>query len=229
MKDNIPQDSINLSFTVDDYIDSSSAEVTVNIDASLDDDGVELKNTIVQDLEKITSGVTWRFSNVNRTKDRTGRENWYVEAKARLTDGDLAVISKKCKDQGKTGLQYRVSSVDYTPTRNEFEVARRSLRQKLNELVVQELDALNDELDRNNWRVSHIHFHEDIQGHQPLVYNNYMVKGMAMAASASSPSDFNTGTDVGDESAAESSTGFEISQKMTMTANVVISSFPAIP
>ncbi len=218
----IPMDTINLNFTVEEWLNSETAEVTINVDASLDAEGHELKQKVSDALAELNDSVTWRYSRVNRSRDRTGRETWQIGAQARMTDDALDDLSGKCRKLGEPGLQFRVGSVDYTPTAEAVETLNRSLREKVNELIENELVRLKAELINRTWRVSTIQYG---------IHSNYSNAAGARGAQAQAQVLMAQSLEVGagydeleDGTDGIGSGGFEVSQKMTLNANVEISS-----
>ena len=219
---NIPMDVLNLSFTVEDWLDSDTAELTIDIDASVDGDSLELRSTIKDSLKELID-VEWRFVRVNRHTDRTGREAWQVSAQARVDESEISNLGARTKKLGRVGLQYRIGMVDYSPTQEQVEELNRSLRAQVNVLISDELDTLNnDELKGRFWRVSSVNYDNSVS------YSNSRGIGaspqiMAMASSQSYTKniDFEEKDDDGESGGFG---GFEISQKVVFTANVALSS-----
>ena len=155
----IPMDTVHLEFAVEEWLNSGTAEVTIDIDASIEGaEGLELRQTIKDSLAEILPNVEWRFSRVNRSRDRTGRENWQIGAQARVEEEQLNDLSGRCKKLGAVGLQFRVGYVDYSPTKKAIEELNRTLRAKSNVLVSDELVIRGTELTQRNWRVSSIQY-----------------------------------------------------------------------
>jgi len=217
--DEVPMDNINLTFTVEEWLNSETAEVTIDVDASLDVDGHALKQKVRDALKQINDSVTWRFSRVNRSRDRAGRETWRIGAQARIIDDELDNLSGRCRELSEPGLQFRVGNVCYSPKAETVENLNRELRSKINKLITAELSKLNTELKGRQWRVSSIQFGQDMS------YSN-------MRAAAAAPQIMMASSGGYDENApdmavAESSVGsggFEVSQKVTLAASVTISS-----
>ncbi len=217
--DQVPMDTISLNFEVEEWMNSETAEVTIIVDASLENtDGFELKLTINSALEKIIPGVVWRYSQVNRSRDRTGRETWQLGIQARVTDEILDGISVRARNLGMPGLQFRIGNVDYTPTAEAVQELNRTLRSKLNAMITAELEMLNSELTGRTWRVSNVHYgnHMDSSNFRASSSSQILVAAAGMATQHYDESDSSD-----DEDGAG---GFDVSQKVTLTANVVISS-----
>ena len=221
---NIPMDNLHLGFTVEDWLESDTAELTIDIDASVEgSDGFELRNDIKKSLNDLID-TDWRFVRVDRKTDRTGREVWRVSAQARVAESEINNLGGRTKKLGKVGLQYRVGRVDYSPTQEQVEDLNRALRSKVNELVQAELEALNKkELICRQWRVASITYDNTMS------YSNAragaMIGGnqnMVLAASASGA--YDNELDVADAETSSELGGFEVSQKVIFNANVVLAS-----
>lgn len=218
----IPMDTVHLEFSVEEWLNSGTAEVTIDIDASIEGaEGLELRKTIKDSLTELMPNSEWRFCRVNRSRDRSGRETWRIGAQTRVDEEQLNDLSGRCKKLGAVGLQFRVGYVDYSPTKEAIEDLNRVLRQKINDLITQELYDLATELPDRKWRVSSVHYGVDMSASNIRMHS----KGsgqimMATAMSVESAYD----NDVDEEEGAVGSGGFEISQKMTLEASVTISS-----
>ncbi len=226
MATNVPMDNLSLSFTVEEWLDSNTAELTIDVDASVgvddDDDSVDLRTEIREALTELVD-VEWRFVRVNRHTDRTGREAWRVSAQARVDEGEITNLGVRTKEVGRVGLQFRVGLVDYSPTQEAVEELNRILRSKVNALVSKELEALNGESPGRDWRVASVSYDNNMS------YSNARAGGnqpMIMAAMASKGGYDMELEDVGAEASGDSGGfgGFEVSQKVTFTANVIIAS-----
>ncbi len=215
MKD-IPMDNINLSFTVEDWINSNTAEVTMTVNASTEgQDGLDLRTEIKEALETLID-TEWRFIDISRNTGRSGLEEWNVMAQARVEEKDLNNLPSRAKELGRKGLQYRVGNVDFTPTKEQFEVLYGELRSKINGLISEELSTLNTELSGRKWRVGAVNYNF---GHVPMAHARGGNAMMAMSVSAVPDMDFE---DVG--SGAGDFGGFEVSQKIELSATVTVAS-----
>ena len=234
MVDQVPMDMVQLQFEVENWISSETAEVTVNISASTaGDDGVNLREEITDSLEELVKGVDWRFVNVDRSVNQSGMEEWAIQAQARVVEDNLNDINNQAKDLGRAGLQFRVGFVDFTPTKEQYEELNASLRQRLYKMATEELKRLNSEVSGRRWRVATVHFGGGA-GHaraqrgpmaMPAAQNMIMASGAIEGV----------GYD-GDDLAAGGSqgfSGFEVSEKVIMTANVsfqsVVHGFESMP
>lgn len=223
MANHIPMDIINLNFTVEEWLDSETAEVTIDVDASLDADGRELKQKVKDSLTALNDSVTWRFSRVNRSRDRAGRETWQIGAQARMTDSALDDLAGKCRKLGEPGLQFRIGNVDYSPTAEAVETLNRSLREKINALIENELTRLKTELPDREWRVGNVQYGAHLSFSNSRVAGpnlNQTLMGASTQTMAVTYDEIADGTDDG----GAGSGGFEVSQKVTLTAQVDISS-----
>ncbi len=221
MANNLPMDTLNLSFTVEDWLDSETAELTIDIDASVEgSDALELRTDIKNSLKELID-TEWRFVRVNRHTDRTGREAWQVAAQARVDESEISNLGGRTKKLGRVGLQYRVGRVDYSPTQNQVEELNRNLRTKVNQLISDELSVLDSELAGRRWRVSSVNYDNSMS------YSNARMGGhqsMIMAASVSNATGYDMDIEAGADDDSSGFGGFEISQKVVFTANVVLSS-----
>ena len=209
-------DNISLSFTVEDWINSNTAEVTMTVSASTEGrDGLDLRTEIKEALETLVN-TEWRFIDINRSTGRSGLEEWNVTAQARVEEKDLNNLPSRAKDLGRKGLQYRVGNVDFTPTKIQFEGLYRDLRSKINRLIEAEIKTLQTELPGRKWRVSAITY--DF-GQLPMPHGRGANIMMAMTANAVPDMDLeDAGAATGDFG------GFEVSQKVELSATVTVAS-----
>lgn len=214
---NIPMDDISLSFTVEDWINSNTAEVTMTVNASTEgQDGLDLRTEIKEALESLVD-TDWRFIDINRSTGRSGLEEWHVTAQARVEEKDLNNLPSRAKDLGRKGLQYRVGNVDFTPTKIQFEDLYRQLRSKINALIKSELSTLHTELPGRKWRVGAVSYNFGSVPMSNMRGANVLIAS-AMTANAISDVDFE------DLGASGDFGGFEISQKIELSAGVTVSS-----
>ena len=210
-------DNISLSFTVEDWINSNTAEVTMTVSASTEGrDGLDLRTEIKEALETLVD-TEWRFTDIDRSTGRSGLEEWNVTAQARVEEKDLNNLPSRAKDLGRKGLQYRVGNVDFTPTKIQFEGLYRDLRSKINRLIEAEIKTLQTELPGRKWRVSAITY--DF-GQGPLM-GAAAGRHLMMAMTANTVPDM----DLEDAGAATGDFGgFEVSQKVELSATVTVAS-----
>jgi len=216
---NIPMDDINLSFTVEDWINSNTAEVTMTVNASTEgQDGLDLRTEIKEALESLVD-TEWRFIDISRNTGRSGLEEWNVTAQARVEEKDLNNLPSRAKELGRKGLQYRVGNVDFTPTKTQFEDLYRHLRSKINELIKTELSTLETELPDRKWRVGAVNYNF---GSAPMVGaagGQHVIMAMTNAV----PNMY-SGNDDDDVGSAGDFGGFEVSQKIELSATVTVAS-----
>lgn len=222
MVNNIPMDNVHLNFTVEDWLSSNSAEVTVNINASTNGEtGNDLKEEVRKALTDLVK-VDWRFVSVSRTVSRSGMEEWLITAQARVNENSMSNINARAKKLGRQGLQYRVGLVDYTPTKEQFEELFTGLREKIYGMVSNEIIRLNTELEGRVWRVAAINFDGRPGNFQLLGAGNVRAQSMANIATASAGYNDDFDDDDG-VTTSEGFSGFEVSQKVEMSAQVVLS------
>ena len=126
-------------------------------------------------------------------------------------------LPSRAKDLGRKGLQYRVGNVDFTPTKIQFEGLYRDLRSKINRLIEAEIKTLQTELPGRKWRVSAITY--DF-GQGPLM-GAAAGRHLMMAMTANTVPDM----DLEDAGAATGDFGgFEVSQKIELSATVTVAS-----
>jgi len=225
MVNNVPMDNVQLNFTVEDWISSDSAEVTVTINATTNGEaGGNLKDEIRDSLKDLVD-VEWRFTNVHRSVSRSGMEEWLITAQARIGENDMNNINAQAKKLGRSGLKIRVQYVDYSPTKEQYEELYSQLRESIYEMVNGELTRLNSELSDREWRIAAVNFN-----HSGATHQQHRGQPMVMMAASANVASMETvgagydGDDLEEDGSGEGFSGFKVSEKVEMNANVVIQS-----
>lgn len=225
------QDSVGLNLSVEDTIKSDNATLTVTVEMVLHEKTSEQAQTeITTGLNGVVVGE-WEVINIHKYNDSSGLEKWNVAAKIRVPEKSLSDLSNKCRAVSKPGLQFKVKNVDYTPTTNEYEgfyqILRRQLYAKINEEI-----ALLKEMTSRVYRISSLNFRTVTETNQSQVEttspfnvvkhysgNANQVQAFACAAPGSPMGSGGGNVEVTEDDQDDSS-GFSVSQKVTMTANV---------
>ncbi|WP_445680273.1 hypothetical protein [Radicibacter daui] len=153
-------DSVTLSLSAESWVESATARVTVSINAAFP--GAEAGDArarmlaAVETLAKPEDG--WRFVQFNRDSDASGLERWSAVAEARLPESALGGLADKATAASKPGMQVAVANTDFTPTPEEMEKARASLRAEIYAKAEKERQTLNDALPGRQFRVATLNF-----------------------------------------------------------------------
>jgi hypothetical protein len=134
---------ITYQATVEKWATATTANVAVNVDASLDKVGANVNSYVLQNLNKLVADAGWHITQVNRNQDKSGLEMLHVEAEARLPQGSLASLREKAKSISKAGETYTVGGIDFTPTLAEMEKTHADARADVYQQVKEEIARLN--------------------------------------------------------------------------------------
>lgn len=215
----LPMDTVQLSFTEEEWIESSDAKVTLTINVGVEDANSSDARTIIQDSIKTVHDVSWRFLVLNRYTDNTGREGWQATVEHRVDEKDIPVLRKAIKEINKPGLKIKVTDVDFSPNLAVREAMIETLRKRLYDRIDAEIKALNEKFpDQGNFRVGAVLLNEMDMMNVGNMTRNTSYESNTMMATAMVGAVDSAG--VADE---ESASGINISQKMTLVANVTLS------
>lgn len=205
-----PDDHVAFDLAAEDWVTTKTARVTVNVEAAVSGANA---GTMRADMIKAVGGVSaadWRLTGFNRSQDQTGMERWSASFEARLPETSLNGLSDNAKKLSKPGMQLSLGEVDFSPTLDEAEAVRGSLRTALYKKAADQLAALNTALPGRAYRIAEI----DFAGGEGIVtpMPRMMKAQMAMAPNSSVASD---------------SGMVERSEKIRIMAHVVLATAPA--
>jgi hypothetical protein len=135
---------ISYQSTVEKWATTSTAKVTVSMDAMLDKVGLSNINSyVVTNLNKIATDAGWHVTQFNRSQDKSGLETLHVEAEARLPQAALAGLRDKAKSISKSGETYTVGEIDFMPNLQEMENTHAAARAEVYAQIKEEIARLN--------------------------------------------------------------------------------------
>lgn len=177
-------DIISLNLSVEDWVKSETALVTLVVDAAgTATDAANLRAEIVKAARSVTTEGDWRIVRMDRMQDDAGLERWQAEIQARLQEPQLAGLGDKARKASKPGLQIRVGSIAFDPTLAEMEAAKSQLRTEIYARVNAELKRLGEAFPDREFRVTNIDFFEPEMHPQPR-YDGRMLAAEAMQSKA---------------------------------------------
>ena len=182
-----PPDTVTLHLSVEDWVQTETARVVIEIDAALPGaDAGKIRTDMQASVAKLAPGAEWRFSSFNRSQEQSGLESWHAELEARLKETDLGGIADRAKQGSKPGLQLRLQQTDFTPTLAETEAVKTKLRDRIYAEVNDELKRLNAVEPGRNFRLGQIAFEQQdgIVRPMPMMRHAMMAAAMAPAAPA---------------------------------------------
>jgi len=201
--------TINFQVSSEKWISTQTAKVDIQIDASLNQKGLDTLQTQVETTLKTLANGDWRLIDFNRTQDQSGLERVQITAEARLPTAQITDIRTKTEALTKPGLKYQVANIDYTPTPADIQAAQANLRTELYQRIQAEVVLIDKTFGNQAYYVQGISFN-----------GSGIVAPMPMMKTASFAVEAN---------AAPAQQDTSVSQKVTMTANVTLASTIANP
>ncbi len=198
--------SIHYQLSAEQWVSTSTANVIVTVDASLNQQAVDtIQQRINQGLQTIAKG-DWQITDMQRNQDSSGLENIHVEAQARLPVAAIANVRNQAFTLSKPGIKYTVVDTQYAPTQADIEAARMVLRQKLYQQIATELKAVNQVYGDERYQLAQVNFTDGNvytpQAPMPMMRaNTQMMTAMAEGSAPAAPSP-------------------TVNQKLTMSADV---------
>jgi hypothetical protein len=207
-----PDDMISFDLSAEDWVTTKTAHVSLDVEAAVTSTNAGTMRADMTKAVNDTAKADWRLTGFNRSQDQTGLERWSVAFEARLPESALNGLAEAAKKASKAGMQIRVGGIDFSPSREELEVARAALRTRIFKETGEQLTALNVALPGRSYRLSQVTFDTDSP---PVPIRMLRGKAMMMdnVAMASAP-----------VSAPEQAQ--EVSQKMILTAHVTFAAVP---
>lgn len=140
------------------WVNTQLPLLSVNVNMTLSNtDLVQARADIMARLNQIAKGE-WHITQFDRSQDSSGLEKLYVEAEARVTQASLNDIYKNAKTVSKPGTVFSISSVEFKPNLQEVQTAKSQLRERLYQMVSEELTRLNKVYASQNYTVANIYF-----------------------------------------------------------------------
>jgi len=188
--------------TVETWVESNTAQVTLNINATAQGKDLTLiRDKISAGLKQLSPSTKWHLTAFTRTETDSGLEQIQAQAQTRLSDQDLVLLSEKIKQMNQPGLNFSIDNTLFVPSFAQIQEAKTKLRQQIYQEVKSELQRLNATYPNQKFVVHNIRFDalaDNSTGPQPL-----MLAKMANGAGA-----------------------MPVNSKLIMNANVVLATIP---
>ena len=214
-----PDDQVAFNLSAESWVTTKSARVTLGVEAAVTGGSAgTMRGTMLKAINDTAKG-DWRLTSFNRNQDETGMERWSAQFEARLPENDLNALGESAKKNSKAGMQITVSDIDFTPTLEETQTVQSQLRTQIYKLANEQLAALNATVTGRNYRIATLDFVYGSVGPTPYASHGVrtmnMKGGMAEMAMAPAP-------------ASDSMVAMEKSDKITLTARVVLAALPPV-
>ncbi|MEP3247920.1 MAG: SIMPL domain-containing protein [Sneathiella sp.] len=211
-------DQIILNVTKEGWVTTKSARVFVNFDITQQKEtAAQLKNQIVESLQKLAPEPTWHITSSRESKDRTGLNRWSVTAEARVAENSISGLSDRAEQAGRPGFKMRISQVDFSPSLAETEKLRGELRTKIYVEAKAEADRLNAAIPGRSYRVWMVDFAQN-NGYRRAAPVQMMAKSARMEMDSSA-------SGYGSESQAAE---LAVSRRHSLSATVILTSDPSV-
>ena len=196
-------DEISFQVAAEQWVNTTTALVTVTVNAVLDTKGlIDIHQQVADNLAHFSKAASWHVTQFNRTHDQSGLEQVTIQAQARLPQNELANLRTEAKAISKPGETYTISDVVYTPSLAEIEAASLQLRNQLYAQINDELKVLHQAYPKQNFQIYRLNFIPT--NYQPPASPRMMV--LAKVSQADTSSEF----------------GLPVGNQLILTANVVL-------
>jgi hypothetical protein len=203
------QDTVTFQLKAEDWVQATTARVTVALDASLPGTDAAKVRQQMQQAVAALGEADWRFASFDHGTDQSGLETWHAELEARVKESALGGLADKAKAASKPGMQLKVTNTEFTPTLAETEAVKAKLRSQIYAAANDELKRLQTAEPDRKFRLGGVDFEENTPGGGPVIRQlrgNAMAIMPAAAAPASSDGEVN------------------VQQKMVLQARVTLAS-----
>jgi uncharacterized protein DUF541 len=210
-----PDDRVMFDVSAEDWVTTKTAHVSVQVEAAV---SAGSAGTTRADMMKAVNGLAkadWRITSFDRNQDQTGLERWSATFEARLPESDLSGLGENAKKLSKAGLQLTIADIDFSPTLEEMETTRASLRAQIYKIANDQLATLNASLPGRGYRIALVNFTGDENEPGPMPRVTRGRPGVMMATAMAVPAP-----------AAPPEVPMERSQKVTLSARIVYAAMP---
>lgn len=151
-------DKIIFQVSAEQWVQTTSANVIVQINATLGNQGLAaVRLDVLNNLNTIAKGE-WHITQFDRSQDNSGLERLNITAEARLNENQLANLRDIARKVSKPGTQYTIQDIQFTPDMASLETARATLRQTLYNKIKEETTKVNQIYAPQQFNVYNIDF-----------------------------------------------------------------------
>lgn len=177
-----PLDTVTFQIAARQWVNTQSALLSVNINVSLTNANlVQTRADIMGKLNKIATGE-WHITQFDRSQDSSGLEKLFVMAQVRVPQASLTDIYAHAKEVSRPGASYTINAIEFQPDLAEIQQAKSQLRERLYQLVNEELTRLNKVYPAQHYAVNRLLFQEGESPVSPTAFRGGNMKAMAVAA-----------------------------------------------
>lgn len=212
-----PDDMVAFDLVAEDWVSTTTARVTVNVDAAVAGNAAGTMRTAMQKAVNALAEADWRLTNFSRGQDQTGLERWGAVFEARVVESQLGGIHDTAKKLSKAGMQVTIAEIAFDPTLAETEAVKVKLRNALYKQVADQLASLNAAIPGRQYRVNAIDFGGMGGIPRPMMQPMQMMQTKMAMASAS-----------GEAMMDSSEQPMQRAQKIMQQARVVFAALPPV-
>ncbi len=204
--ENLTPDRIVLTVTEEAWVETKTARVVAEIKTLITDKtaGASAAEPMAI-LDKVGLGH-WYITGSHRQQTDTGFEQLLIVAEARLAQTTLPGIYERAESATEKGRTVRILAVDFSPSLQEREATAAQLRQTIYARAAAEAKAVAEQFPEQGFRVHQVHFQDGANIPRPMP----AVKSRMLSADAS------------EEQMPAPAPGQQVSERMTLSASVVI-------
>lgn len=201
-----PSDRIVLTVTEEAWVETDTARVVAEIKTLITDETAgEAAANPTAILDQVGLGH-WHITGSHRQQTDTGFEELLIVAEARLAQDMLAGIYERAESASEKGRTVRILAVDFSPSLAEREATAAQLRKAIYARAASEAKAIAEQFPDQGFRVHQVHFQDGSEVVRPMV----AAKSRMLSADAAT------------EGGASPQPGQQVSERMTLSASVVI-------
>jgi hypothetical protein len=151
--------TVTLQFNAEQWAAAKTALVTVGINASLNNKGLEsIQGEVLNKLNQISNKAEWHIISFNRNLDQSGLERIQMSAVIRLSSADLSHLRDIAKTISKPGETYTIDAVEFTPSEQELRDVNTVLRNTIYQQIQNEITNLNKMYPDQKYYVHSVNF-----------------------------------------------------------------------
>jgi hypothetical protein len=200
---------VSLQFSAEQWVTTKSALVTVAVNASVNDSGLEkIQNEVLTKLNDISNQGEWHIVSFDRNQDQSGLERVQILAQVRLDSAHLSGLRDKAKSISKPGETFTIDNVEFSPSADELRVTNTALRNDIYQQIKAELADLSKLYPEDKYYLHNVSFLTDMSV-QPV--SAYKVNAMVSTTASPQPMRANT---------------ISVGAKLKITANVILATAP---
>ncbi len=150
---------ITLNLSAEQWVATKSALVTIGINASVSDHGLDkVQDEVLQKLNQLSDKGEWHIVTFNRSLDQSGLERVQMSAQARLPSTALSNLRDKAKSTSKPGETFTLDDVQFTPSEDELREANAALRSQIYQQAKDEIVRITKLTPEQKYSIHDVNF-----------------------------------------------------------------------